>query len=138
MTGVDRRQFVVSLTAAVTAMSLAGSCRRLDPSALSDGLDGLFGDRPEWDQLGKFWRDHEGTSGEELLLDLARRLGWRPQMSTEDLTVAILEQMKIDFQEGRIGRPGGWGLAETELAIYAVIGSRQATGSGADKAVESG
>lgn len=120
MNQVDRRQFVLGLSAVVGA-SLAGGCRRIDTDGLQPGLGEIFGDRDAWRKLGGYYLEQAGVARERLVNDLARRLGWRSDMSTAELTGVVLNRVKTDFEQGRISGPDGWGMAETELQIYAVL-----------------
>lgn len=123
MNRVDRRQFVLGLSA-VVGVSLSGGCRRIDTRGLQPGLGSIFGDRDAWRQLaGSFER--AGADRERLIRDLARRLGWRPEMTSAELTSAVLRQVRADFEQGWVGGPDGWGMAETELMIYAVLATAE-------------
>lgn len=124
MNRVDRRQFVLGLGAAVGA-SIAGGCRRVDSRGLQPGLSEIFGDRDAWRQLGGRYLEQAGVARERLVNDLARRLGWRRDMSTAELIGKVLNRVKSDFERGLISGPEGWGMAETELMIYAVLATAE-------------
>ncbi len=131
MTHLDRRQFIGGLTSAMAVLS-AGGCGRVDPRGLSPALIGIFGVDPAWDQLASEWIKQSTTSGEDRLLALARKLGWRPAMDTRALVAAILREARSDFEAGRLAGPDDWGLAETELQIYAVLADAQEGQAGSE------
>lgn len=121
MTALDRRRFVLGLSSALAGLSLTGACSRVDSEGLGERLAAVFGDDEAWRVLGNAYLEQSEAGVDELLLALARRLGWRSDSTVEALTRSILEQMKRDFEQGWIGGPDNWGLAETELQIYAVL-----------------
>ena len=131
MTHLDRRQFIGGLTSAVAVLS-AGGCGRLDPSGLASSLGGIFGKDPAWDQLASEWIQQSAISQQDRLRALARKLGWRPAMDAEALIEAILREVRNDFEAGELAGPDDWGMAATELQIYAVLADAQAEQPGSE------
>ncbi len=125
MISLDRREFVVGLTAAVGALSLGG-CARPDLAGTRSGLGELFGDKEAWVVLGEDYLASSGFTSEHALEALASRLRWSSKQGVDALGQQIVAALREDFADGVMMGPSGWGLSETELQIYAVLGAAQA------------
>ncbi len=125
MTSLDRREFVIGLTAAVGVLSLA-SCGRRNLQATSSGLLELFGDDEAWRVLGDDYLSSSGTTSEQALEVLNIRLSWRSKQGVDALVQQVVTAIREDFDSGALQGPGGWSLSVTELQIYAVLGAAQA------------
>jgi len=122
MTSLDRREFIVGLAAITGLISLEG-CRGQDLAAVRGELQVVFGQDEAWKVLGDDYLSSVGLDVEKVVERLAKRLDWRPSQGPETLVGRVVASIREDFESGVLMGPDGWSLSETELQIYAVVGS---------------
>ena len=88
----------------VGALGLA-ACTRVDTARLSAELVALVSDRAAAEAIGRVYLEQAtGSTRDTLAHRLASELGWRSDMTSEDLADRLIARIQRDFAEGRTVR----------------------------------
>ncbi len=117
---LDRREFVVGLSAVVGSLAWGGCAAPATP-LVRESLQGIIPPEQAWKVLGDYYLKNSRVSVHQVATDLARRVDWHKDLAPEELTQRLLAAMREDFWSGAVDGPDHWILAETELQVYAIL-----------------
>lgn len=115
-TTLSRRTVLRHLATGVGAGALGlAACTRVDTAKLSAELVALVSDRAATEAIGQAYLEQAKDSTRDMLARrLAGELGWRSDMTSEDLADRLIARIQRDFAEGRTVKVNSWVLSQTE------------------------
>lgn len=117
-TDPTRREFVLALLAALAGVSLPAACAAPDPAAVRSAI---FGERAlEKERIADYTRLYLAGHPEEAGVAALRRklFGRRWSGDGERLKRKLRDDVRGDFEEGRVVNLDGWLLSRTEVRLW--------------------